>query len=64
MALGKRTLVPVQVGCWISAFPAVVAMVDRAVRVDWLLLVAGGVATSPDAESRGACAAGRNGVAH
>jgi hypothetical protein len=47
----------------IPAFPAVVAMVDRAVRVDWVLLAAGGVAAGPDAESSGACDAGRNGVA-
>jgi len=38
----------------ISSFPAMAAMVDRAVRVDWVLLAAGGVATSPDAESSGA----------
>ena len=48
----------------IPAFPAVVTMVDRAIPVDWVLLAAGGVATSPDAESRGARDAGRNGVAH
>jgi uncharacterized membrane protein len=48
----------------ISAFPAVVAMVDRAVRIDWVLLAASGVATGPDAESSGARDAGRDGVAH
>jgi hypothetical protein len=30
-------------------------MVDRAVRVDWVLLAAGGMAAGPDAESSGAC---------
>lgn len=47
----------------ISAFPAVVAMVDRAVRIDWVLLAASGVATGPDAESGGVRDAGRHGVA-
>lgn len=49
---------------WASAFPAVVAMVDRAVRIDRVLLAASGVATGPDAESRGARDAGRHGFAH
>src|SRR6185437_207347 len=48
----------------IPAFPSVVAVVYRAVRVDWVLLATRGVATGPDAESSGACDAGRNGVAH
>jgi uncharacterized membrane protein len=48
----------------ISAFPAVVAMVDRAVLIDWVLLAASGMATGPDAESSGARDAGRHGVAH
>jgi hypothetical protein len=39
-------------------------VVDRAVRVDWVLLAAGGVATGPNEESSGACDAGRKGVAH
>src|SRR5579863_2916466 len=35
----------------ISAFSAVVAMVDCPVRIDWVLLAASGVATGSDAES-------------
>jgi len=47
----------------ISVFPAVVKMVDRAVRIDWVLLAASGVATGPDAKSGGARDAGWNRVA-
>src|SRR5882724_149224 len=47
----------------ISAVPAVVAMVDRAVCIDRVLLAAGGVATGPDAESSGTRDAGGDGVA-
>jgi hypothetical protein len=39
-------------------------MVDRAVRIDWVLLAASGMATGPDAELSGARDAGRHGVAH
>ena len=39
-------------------------MVDRAVRIDWVLLAASGMATGPDAEPSGARDAGRHGVAH
>ena len=38
-------------------------MVDRAVRIDWVLLAASGVATGPDAKSGGERDAGWNGVA-
>jgi hypothetical protein len=39
-------------------------MVDRAVRIDWVLLAARRMATGPDAESGGTRHAGRHGVAH
>jgi hypothetical protein len=39
----------------IPAVPALVALVDRALCVDWVLLAARGMATDPDAESSGAC---------
>lgn len=44
-------------------FPAVVEMVDRAVRIDWVLLAASGMAPGPDAKSGGSRDAGWNGVA-
>ena len=40
--------------CRISVFPAMVEVVDRAVRIDWVLLAASSVAAGPDAKSGGA----------